>query len=94
MHQETNHVSLDNGLLPGRRQAIIWINAEMLLISPLVTKFIEILIEILKTSVKKMHLKISSDKWCLFRIGLNELTGSLCPMHSLGKPNKTDSLPQ
>ena len=36
----------DNGLSPGRRQAIIWTNAEILLIVPLGTNFIEILIEI------------------------------------------------
>ena len=36
----------DNGLAPGRRQAIIWTNAEKLLIGPLATNFSEILIEI------------------------------------------------
>ena len=36
----------DNGLSPGRRQAIIWTNAGMLLIGPLGTNFSEILIEI------------------------------------------------
>ena len=35
-----------NGLLPGRRQAIIWTSAGILLIGPLVTTFSEILIEI------------------------------------------------
>ena len=35
-----------NGLSPGRRQAIIWTNAGILLIGPLRTNFIEILIEI------------------------------------------------
>ena len=35
----------DNGLSPGRRQAIIWTNAEILLIGPQGTKFGEILIE-------------------------------------------------
>ena len=34
-----------NGLSPGRRQAIIWTNAELLFIGPLGTKFSEILIE-------------------------------------------------
>ena len=34
------------GLSPGRRQAIIWTNAGILLIGPLGTNFIEILIEI------------------------------------------------
>ena len=35
-----------NGLSPGRRQAIIWTNAGILLIGPLGTNFSEILIEI------------------------------------------------
>ena len=39
-------ISSDNGLSPGRRQAIIWTNARILLIGPLGTKFSEILIEI------------------------------------------------
>ena len=50
----------DNGLLPGRRQAIIWTNTGLLLIGPLETNFSEILIEILTFSFKKMHLKIES----------------------------------
>ena len=40
----------DNGLLPGRRQAIIWTNAGILLIVPLGTNFSENLIEILTFS--------------------------------------------
>ena len=36
----------DNGLSPGRRQAIIWTNVGILLIVSLGTNFIEILIEI------------------------------------------------
>ena len=39
-------ISSDNGLSPGRRQAIIWTNAGILLIGPLGTNFSEILIEI------------------------------------------------
>ena len=37
-------IGSDNGLSPGRRQAIIWTNAGILLIGPLETKFNEILI--------------------------------------------------
>ena len=40
-------IGSDNGLSPGRRQAIIWTNAGLLVIGPLATKFSEILIEIL-----------------------------------------------
>ena len=63
----------DNGLSPGRRQAIIWTNAGLLLIGPLETKFSEILIEIHKLSFKKMHLKMSSVKWRPSYLGLNVL---------------------
>ena len=66
-------IGSDNGLSPSRRQAIIWTNAEMLSIGPLGTKFSEILIEIHTLSFKKMHLKMSSAKWRLYRLGLNEL---------------------
>ena len=55
-------VGSDNGLSPGRRQAIIRTNAGILLIRPLGTNFSEILIEILIFSLKKMHLKVSSAK--------------------------------
>ena len=39
-------IGSDDGLSPGRRQAIIWTNAGILLIGPLGTNFNEILIEI------------------------------------------------
>ena len=61
----------DNGLSPGRRQAIIWTNAGILLIGPLGTNFSEILIEILTFSFKKMRLKVSSAKRRPFCLGLN-----------------------
>ena len=47
-------IGSDNGLSPGRRQAIIWTNAGISLIGPLGTNFSEILIEILTFSFKKM----------------------------------------
>ena len=50
----------DNGLSPGRRQAIIWTNAGILLIGPLGTNFSEILVGIQTFSFRKMHLKMSS----------------------------------
>ena len=56
-------IGSDNGLLPGRRQAIIWTNAGILLIWTLGTNFSEILIEIHIFSFKKMHLKMLSVKW-------------------------------
>ena len=51
-----------NGLSPGRRQAIIWTNAGLLLIGPFGTNFSE------------MRLKVSSAKRRPFCLGLNELT--------------------
>ena len=55
-------IGSDNGLSPGRRQAIIWTNAGILLIWPLGTNFNEMLIEIHTFSFKKMHLNMSSAK--------------------------------
>ena len=66
-------IGSDNGLSPGRRQAIIWTNAGILFIWPLGTNFSEILIAIEAFSFKKIHLKISSAKWRPFCLGLNVL---------------------
>ena len=51
-------ISSDNGLSPGWLVAIIWINAEVLLIWTLGTNFCKILIEIHISSFTKMHWKI------------------------------------
>ena len=67
-------IGSDNGLSPGRRQAIIWTKAGILLIWPLGTNFSEILIGIQTFSFKKMHLKMSSAKCRPFCLGLNVLT--------------------
>ena len=64
-------IGSDNGLSPGRRQAIIKTNAGILLIPTLGTNFSEILIKILTFSFKKMHLKVSSAKWRPFCLSLN-----------------------
>ena len=66
-------IASDNGLSPDRRQAIIWTNDGLLLIGSLGTNFIEILIEIVTFSFKKMRLKVSSAKRRPFCLGLNEL---------------------
>ena len=52
----------DNGLSPGRRQAIIWTNGGILLIQTLGANFSEILSELHIFSFKKMHLKMSSAR--------------------------------
>ena len=64
----------DNGLSPGRRQAIMYTKAGLLSIEPLGTNFSEILIEIHSFSFKKIHLKMSSGKWHPFCLGLNVLS--------------------
>ena len=66
-------IASNNGLSPGQHQAIIWTNAEILLIGPLGTNFNQILIEIHKFSFKKMRLKVASAKWRTFCLGLNVL---------------------
>ena len=64
-------IGSDNGLLPIRRQAIIWTNVAILSIGPQGTYFSEILFKIQKFSFKEMHLKMSSAKWRPFCFGLN-----------------------
>ena len=66
-------IGSDNGLSPVRRQAIIWTNDGILLIRTLRTNFSEIRNEIHSFSFKKTHFKMSSAKWRLSRLGLNEL---------------------
>ena len=66
-------IGSDNGLSPGRRQAIIWTNAGILLIGPLRTNFNETSIEIHTFSFKKIYLQLSSAKWRPFCPGLNVL---------------------
>ena len=70
-------IGSDNGLSPGRRQAIIWTNAGIWSMGPLGTNFSEILIETHTFSFRKMHLKMSSGKRQPFCLGLNVLM-SLC----------------
>ena len=64
-------IDSDNGLSPGRRQAIIWTNAGILLIRTLGTNFSENLSSIHAFSFKKMHLKMLSVKWRPSCLGLN-----------------------
>ena len=66
-------IGSDNGLSPGRRQAIIWTNNGILLIRTFRTHFSEIVSEIHTFSLKKMHLKMSSGKWRPSCLGLNVL---------------------
>ena len=61
----------DNGLSHGRRQAIIWINAGILLIESLGTNFREILVDIYIFFFQKMDLK------CLENVG-HFASASIC----------------
>ena len=63
----------DNGLSPGRCQAIFWTNAGILLIGPPGTNFNEILTAIHTFSFKKIHLKLSFGKWRPSYLCLNVL---------------------
>ena len=60
---ELTIIGSDNGMSPGRRQAIIWNNPGLLLNEPLGTNFSEISIGIETFSFKNMHLNMSSAKW-------------------------------
>ena len=64
-------ISSDNGLPPGRRQAIIWTNAGILLIGSMEKNFYKILSKIHTFSLKKMHLKMSSGQCRTSCLGLN-----------------------
>ena len=63
MHLLLTITGSDNGLSPGRHQAIIWSNAGKLLIGTLGANFSEILSEIHTYSFKKIRFKTSSVKW-------------------------------
>ena len=71
--RKLTNIGSDNGLSPGRRQAIIWTNAGILLIGTLGTNFSEFLFVIHTFSFNKMHLKMLSAKWRPFCLGLNVL---------------------
>ena len=63
-----------NGLVPTRRQTIIWTNAGILLIGPLWTNCNVNFSKILAFSFKKIRLNVSSVKWRPFCLGINVLT--------------------
>ena len=67
-------IGSDNGLSPGRRQAITQTNAGILLSQTSGTNFSEILSEIHTFSFKKTLLKMSSGKCLPFCLGLSVLT--------------------
>ena len=68
-------IGSDNGLSPGRRQAIIWNNARILLMGHLGTK-IQWNVNRNSNIFKKMRLKMPSGKRRPFCLGLNVLKGN------------------
>ena len=70
-------IGLDNGLSPGRRQAIIFS------IRPLGIHFSEILIEINAFPFKKMHLNMPSANWRPCCLGLNVFNPPFLPAEQL-----------
>ena len=66
-------IGSDNGLSPGRCQAIIWTNVGISLIQILGSNFSKIIIEIRIFLLTKTPLKMSSGKWWPFCLGLNVL---------------------
>ena len=79
-------IGSDNGLSPGRWQAITWTNAGILLTGTLGTNFNEILIKIYQFSFKKIHFKMSSGKWWPSCLGLNMLRASFCKISPVVTP--------
>ena len=69
-------IGSENGLSPGRRQAIIRTNAGISITRTLGANFSEILSEIYTFSFKKMHFKMLSVKWWPFCLGLNAFKSS------------------
>ena len=69
-------IGTDDGLSPGRRQAIIWTNAGILLTGPLGTNFNEILIGIHTFSFKKSIWK------CRLENDVHFVSDSMCLTHS------------
>ena len=67
------HHYSDNSLSPGRRQAIIWTNAGILLIGPLGANYNGIIIKIHTFSLKKILFIMSYEKWRPFYPGCNVL---------------------
>ena len=66
---ELGHHSSGNGLSPARHQTITSTNADISSTGSLRTNFRETWIKIQKLAFNKMHLKMSSAKFCPFHFG-------------------------
>ena len=69
-------IGSDNGLSPGRRQAIIWTIARILLIGPLRTNVSEILIRTQNIFIQENAFENVVCEMVSICLGLNELTHS------------------
>ena len=67
-------IASHSGLSPGRRQAIIWNEAGILLIEHLGINFSDISIEIQTFALKKIRLKMASAKCRPYCLGINEFS--------------------
>ena len=76
----------ENGLSPGRRQAIIWTNGGILSTGTLGKNLSKILMEIQIFSLKNIHLKMSSVKCFPFRFSLHVLSIGSWLSTSFGLP--------
>ena len=74
-----NIIGSDSGLSPGRCQAFIWINGEILLIGRIRRDSNEILIGVHALSFIEIHLKMSPGKWRPFCLGRNESIPRVTP---------------
>ena len=84
-------IGSDNGLSPGRRQAIIWTNAGILLNGPLGTNLSETAIEIHTFLLKKILLKMSSGEWRPFWLGPDVLKESIHRSYNMSLTMMTSS---
>ena len=77
-----NIIGSDNGLSPGRRQAIIWTSAGIFSIWCLWTNFSEVAIEIHTFLFQKMVVQMSFAKWWPFCLCLNVLRTTVQPQQN------------
>ena len=84
-------IGSDNGLSPGRHQAIIWTNTGILLIGPLGTNNSEIVIVIYTFSFEKIDLKMLFGKGRPSCLGLSVLIASISFLDSTYPELKTET---
>ena len=76
--RELTIIGSDNGLSPGRRQAIIWTNARILLIGPVGNKLQWNLKRNLYIFIQEAVFQISSKNWRPFCLGIDVIKVLKC----------------